>query len=166
MRNLLPILIPLALAGCSQSAPGEGQAAGAPLAPQAQAPMAGLWKTTTMVNGKKAFGENQTCQGADSVPAGASDQQEGGTGCSTASRQTRANGYSYELVCEKDGLRSVVTGEVRQEARRSSSTSTTRIYGPDGKEAAPAATVQVESIYAGPCPAGMKPGDFVQQGVG
>lgn len=167
MRRLLPILIPLALAGCSQSEPATG-GKGAPAAPEsrAEAPLAGLWKTTTTVNGKKALGENQTCQGPQAADAAASGGKEKAAGCTTARRETRADGYSYELVCEKDGLRSVVTGEVRQQARRSTSTSTTRIYGPDGKEAAPAATVQVESVHVGPCPVGMKPGEFVQQGVG
>ncbi|CAN7373760.1 hypothetical protein LJR164_002262 [Phenylobacterium sp. LjRoot164] len=163
MRRLLPILIPLALAGCSQTDPSQSEKVEAATTPQA--PLAGLWKTTTTVNGKKAFGENQTCQGADSAGSETSGGKEGAAGCNTASRQTRANGYSYELVCEKDGLRSVVTGEVRREARRSSSTSTTRIYGPDGKEVGAAATVQVESVYAGPCPAGMKADDFIQKGV-
>lgn len=167
MRRLVPILIPLALAGCSQTEPAAGGKGGAAAsAPRAEAPLAGLWKTTTTVNGKKAFGENQTCQGPQAADAVASGGEENAAGCTTARRETRADGYSYELVCEKEGLRSVVTGEVRHQARRSTSTSTTRIYGPDGKEAAPAATVQVESVHAGPCPAGMKPGEFVQQGVG
>lgn len=165
MRRLLPILIPLALTGCSQKEPSADKA-GASSGAAAEVPLAGLWTTTTMVNGKKAFGENQTCQGADAPDAGAPGDEKGAAGCNTASRTARADGYSYELVCEQDGLRSVVKGEVRRQARRTTSTSTTQIFGPDGKEAAPAATVQVESVYSGPCPSGMKPGDSVQKGVG
>lgn len=166
MRRLLPILIPLALAGCSQTEPAAGGKGGAAAPAPAEATLAGLWKTTTTVNGKKALGENQTCQGPQAAEAAAPGGEENEAGCSMARREMRADGYSYELVCEKDGLRSVVTGEVRHQARRSTSISTTRIYGPDGKEAAPAATVRVESVHAGPCPAGMKPGEFVQQGLG
>lgn len=165
MRRLLPFLIPLALAGCSQNdTAAEGNAASPGAA--AEAPLAGLWTTTTMVNGKKAFGENQTCQGAEAPEAGTPASEADAAGCTTASRQTRADGYSYELVCEKDGLRSVVKGDVRRQARHTTSTSTTQIFGPDGEEAAPAATVQVDSVYSGPCPAGMKAGDSIQKGVG
>jgi hypothetical protein len=165
MRRLLPILIPLALAGCSQKdSAAEGNAASPGAA--AETPLPGLWTTTTKVNGKKAFGENRTCQGPESPEAGAPTGVNDTAGCRTASREMRADGYSYELICEKDGLRSVVKGDVRRQARRTSSTSTTQIFGPDGEEAAPPATVQVDSVYSGPCPAGMKVGDFVQEGVG
>ncbi|MBS0491822.1 DUF3617 family protein [Phenylobacterium sp.] len=165
MRRLLPFLVPLALAACSQNPPAQGAGA-VDKADAGEAPLAGLWKTTTTVNGRKALGENQTCMAADALGAGAPEGEAAAAGCTTTSRQARAGGYSYELVCEQDGVRSVVSGEVRRAARRTTATSTTRMFGPDGKEAAPAATVVVESTFAGPCPAGMKPGDFVQQGVG
>jgi len=165
MRRLLLLIVPLALTACSQREPARTAEAG-PEAASGGAPLAGLWTTTTTINGRKAFGENQTCMGADGPEAGAPEGEESAAGCATASRKMRADGYNYELVCEKDGLRSVVSGEVRRAARRTIASSTTRMFGPDGKEAAPAATVVVESTFAGPCPAGMKPGDFVQQGVG
>lgn len=165
MRRLLPLLVPLALAACSQGGAGTSSKSGAPATADAggSAPQAGLWKTTTRVDGRKVLGENQTCTGTDSKDADLATGEEGVAGCSVARRETRPDGYDYELVCEQDGLRSIVSGEVRRSARSTTASSTTRIVGPDGKDAGPASHVVVESVYAGACPAGMKPGDSVQK---
>lgn len=168
-KTILLFLVPcLTLGGCS----GRDNAAG-PAAPSAGAgpsldgPMfatPGLWKTTTTVNGQKALGANRTCVDAASQKADFLAQGGGEAGCSPPQRRAIAGGFAYDLVCEQQGLKTVVKGQVRGDARHVVMTSTTRMTGPDA-DVMPSATVVVESEFLGPCPAGMKPGDFVQDGV-
>jgi hypothetical protein len=139
------------------------QAAG----PSLDGPMlatAGLWRTTTTVAGRKPFGANRTCvdvarQKADDMPNPPAEM-----GCKPPARRPIAGGYAYELVCNKDGLKILTSGEVKGDAKRVTMTSTSRVVSPDG-DVAPPSGVVIESVYVGPCPAGMKPGDSVQEGV-
>lgn len=176
MRRTALIIAPLLLlAACSASENEAAPAAGAEAAvanaaggPSLDGPMlatAGLWRTTTTANGKQAFGALRTCVDAASQAQSDPFAQAAETGCQKPARRALAGGYTYELVCEKDGVKTAVSGEVRGDAKRVVMTSTTRMTGPDG-DIMPPATVVIENVHVGPCPADMKPGDFVQEGVG
>lgn len=158
----------LALAACSGSddAPGR-KAASAIGGPSLDGPMLatpGLWRTTTTINGNQVFGSNRMCVDADSQKATDMVSQAVETGCAQPVRRAVAGGFAYDLVCEKDGLKTMVSGEVTGDARRVVMRSTTRMTGPEG-DVTPPATMVAESVHAGACPAGMKPGDSVQEGL-
>jgi hypothetical protein len=171
-KPILLVLIPwLTLAGCSgqdsPAVPPERAAPRAGAGPSLDGPMLatpGLWKTTTTANGQAAFGAIRTCVDAASQKADALAPDGGEAGCSPPQRRPVAGGFAYDLVCEQQGLKTVVNGEVRGDARHVVMTSTSRMTGPDG-DTLSSATVVVESTFLGPCPAGMKPGDFVQDGA-
>lgn len=170
-KTALLFVIPLvALAACSGPAEPEREAPAAPGAglsldgPMMATP--GLWMTTTTANGRKAFGVNRTCVDAASQKADPLGQEgASGAGCKPPQRRPIAGGFAYDLVCEQQGLKTIVSGEVKGDSKHVVMTSTTRMIDPQGGDAMPPATVVVQSDYVGPCPAGMKPGDFVQDGV-
>jgi hypothetical protein len=169
MRKFALVALPLlALAACSGSdnAPGReaGPAVGGPTLDGPMLVTPGLWRTTTTVNGKQAFGANRMCVDVDSQKAADMLSQAVETGCGQPVRRAVTGGFAYDLVCEQEGLKTTVSGDVTGDAKRVVMRSTTRMTGPDG-EAAPPATVVIENIHVGACPAGMKPGDSVQDGV-
>lgn len=168
-KTILLFLVPwLTLAGCSgPDKAAEPAAPSAGVGPSLDGPMLatpGLWKTTTTANGRQAFGASRTCVDAASQRVDSLAPGGGEAGCNPPQRRRIAGGFAYDLTCEQQGLKTVVTGEVRGDAKHVVMTSSARMTGPDG-EAMPPATVVVESEFLGPCPAGMKPGDVVQDGV-
>ncbi|NEX94964.1 DUF3617 family protein [Caulobacter sp. 17J65-9] len=170
MRRKAFLIVPLlALAACSgPKDEARPDAASKPVqagGPSLDGPMLatpGLWRTKTMVNGRPALGANKTCVDAASQKAEDMFTQQGATGCQSPARRQISGGYAYDLVCEQDGLKTLVSGEVKGDAKHVVMTSTTRMTGPDG-DVMPPATVVIDSAYVGPCPAGMKPGDSVQE---
>lgn len=172
MRNIVfvvaPILLLAACSGAKQAGHSESKPAlPAPGGPTIDGPMLsepGLWRTTTTVNGRRVVGVYRACVDAASQKADDIFENPSEMGCDTPVRRAIANGYAYELVCRKDGVKTQVAGEVKGDARRVEMTSTTRVTGPDGATVPPA-NVGVESVYVGPCPVDMKPGQSVQEGV-
>jgi hypothetical protein len=171
MRKFALVALPLlTLAACSGSndadAPGD-KAAPVVGGPTLDGPMLvtpGLWRTTTSVNGKQAFGANRMCIDVDSQKASDLLSQAVETGCGQPVRRAIPGGFAYDLVCEQEGMKTTVSGQVTGDAKRVVMRSTTRMAGPDG-DVAPPATVVVENLHVGACPAGMKPGDSVQEGL-
>lgn len=127
---------------------------------------AGLWRTTTTVDGRQAFGANRACVSLDSQrPADGMGQDEAAeAGCSATRRRPIDGGYAFETVCEKDGVKTSVSGRATGDARRVTIVSATRITAA-GEDEGRETTVKVESVHLGPCPSGMKPGDTIQEGV-
>lgn len=172
-RSLLIVIPLLALAACS----GRDEATGA--AASSQKPSAGrtlegpvhatpgLWRTTTSVNGRKAFGANRTCvdAGGKTLAGLGPEAAPAELGCGVPRRRAIPGGFSYELACEAQGMKTFISGKVTGDAKRLVMASTTQMTGPDG-QAMPTAEVLVESLFVGPCPTGMQPGDSFQEGVG
>lgn len=121
---------------------------------------AGLWRTTTTVDGRPALGAHLAC--VDEASQRASDlDSTADAGCKKPVPRPIPGGYAYDLVCEQDGLTTTVRGEVKGSAKRVVMSSTTRLVGPEGDVMPPTRAV-IENVYVGPCPADMKPGDSVQ----
>lgn len=162
----------LILTACSKPETGKGGDASGPIKGAATGPSLngpllatpGLWRTTTTVGGRQVLGANLACVDLTSQKAGHDLGQTEETGCRAPVRRSIAGGFAYEVACEKDGLKTMVAGEVTGDARRVVMRSTTRLVGPDG-DAAPPTEVVVENVHVGPCPAGMTPGQSTQEGV-
>ncbi|MBP6879239.1 MAG: hypothetical protein KBC34_14535 [Phenylobacterium sp.] len=171
MRPLLFIMPLLALAACSGRDDASG---GAPslktgTGPTLDGPMfatPGLWRTTTSVNGRQAFGANRACvdAGARTLERMGPDTAPAELGCGVPRRRAVPGGFSYDLACEAQGVRTLISGKITGDAKRVVMATTTRMTGPDG-QAMPTAEVLVESLFVGPCPAGMQPGESIQEGV-
>jgi len=163
----------LALAACSPGEdPGTAPVDAAPVAagggPSVDGPLMnteGLWRTTTTVNGRQAFGANRACVSPDSQKAhDIGGNQAAAAGCSAPRHRSIAGGYAFETVCELDGVKTTMSGQATGDAKRVTIVTNTRTTGPEG-EVSPETTVRVESVHLGACPAGMKPGDTVQEGM-
>jgi hypothetical protein len=174
MRKTVLLVSPLlALSACSgrddaaEPRPARTMVPAQGAGPSLDGPMLatpGLWRTTTTVAGRRPFRANRTCVGAASQEADHMLSPPAETGCKSPARRPITGGYACELVCEKDGLKTLTSGEVKGDAKRVTMTSTASVIGPDG-EASPPSGVMIESVYAGPCLTGMKSGDSVQEGV-
>lgn len=173
MRKIALLVAPLlALSACSDregAADPKAEAAAEDAGLSLDGPMLatpGLWRTTTSANGAKAFGANRSCVDAASQKDDHLISAPADMGCTPPERRPSAGGYAYQLTCVQDGLKTAISGKVTGNAKRVTITSTTHMTGPDGSQAMPPTTIVVDSIYVGPCPAGMKPGDSVQEGIG
>ncbi|NEX93682.1 DUF3617 family protein [Caulobacter sp. 17J65-9] len=165
----------LALAACSDEPKREAGDAPAQAAPAASivAPSAapgvsgplfltpGLWETKAALDGETAPGKSRAC--VDLVVQKSHDMFQqvapASAGCGQAERRPVAGGFDYTATCRQMGATSTVVGQVRGDARRVriEATVTSQVEG----ASIPPVRFSVDSRWAGPCPAGMQPGDMV-----
>lgn len=171
MRILVGVcLAALALSACNKPADktaADGQSAGktedllakAPIPPGVEAApqvKAGLWEITSKTAGME--GQVRSCvdpqvQGDSAIVAAGMDRRN----CSHSKWKKTAEGYSFDVACEKEGRLFASTGVITGDFTTNYSITADTVISIGDKTQG--AKTQAEARNIGACPADLKPGE-------